>query len=59
MGLGTLMMLWSDSTGLPNEPEGQDVGVQCLESVLRVQKARTVAWDTEKEDSKVPKVVEG
>ncbi|GAA5825560.1 hypothetical protein JCM5353_002340 [Sporobolomyces roseus] len=44
---------------LPNEPEGQDVGVQCLESVLRVQKARTVAWDTEKEDSKVPKVVEG
>ncbi|GAA5950009.1 hypothetical protein JCM3765_004163 [Sporobolomyces pararoseus] len=44
---------------LPNEPEGQDVGVQCLESVLRVQKARTAAWDTEKEDSKVPKVIEG
>ncbi|GAA6010502.1 hypothetical protein JCM11491_006969 [Sporobolomyces phaffii] len=44
---------------LPNEPEGQDVGVQCLESVLRVQKARTLAWATEDEDSKVPKVVEG
>ncbi|GAA5913427.1 H(+)-transporting V1 sector ATPase subunit H [Sporobolomyces salmoneus] len=44
---------------LPNEPESQDVGVQCLESVLRVQKARTVAWETENGDSKVPKVIEG
>ncbi|GAA5861771.1 hypothetical protein JCM1840_005261 [Sporobolomyces johnsonii] len=43
----------------PNEPEGQDVGVQCLESVLRVQKARTAAWATEDDESKAPKVVEG
>ncbi|GAA5929733.1 H(+)-transporting V1 sector ATPase subunit H [Sporobolomyces koalae] len=44
---------------LPNEPEGQDIGVQCLESVLRVQKARTAAWETEREGSKAPKVAEG
>ncbi|GAA5916473.1 hypothetical protein JCM6882_006470 [Rhodosporidiobolus microsporus] len=45
----------------PNEPEAQDVGVQCLESVLRVAKARTAAWSTEEINgaAKAPKVIEG
>ncbi|GAA5831556.1 hypothetical protein JCM11251_000747 [Rhodosporidiobolus azoricus] len=45
----------------PNEPEAQDVGVQCLESVLRVSKARTAAWGTEDINgaAKAPKVIEG
>ncbi|GAA6030577.1 hypothetical protein JCM8097_006217 [Rhodosporidiobolus ruineniae] len=43
----------------PNEPDAQDVAVQCLESVLRVAKAREVAWSTESGEGKGPKVVEG
>ncbi|POY73016.1 hypothetical protein BMF94_4002 [Rhodotorula taiwanensis] len=35
----------------PNEPEAQDVGVQCFESVLRVSKARQYAWRAEETDS--------
>ncbi|GAA5988701.1 hypothetical protein JCM10908_003681 [Rhodotorula pacifica] len=31
----------------PNEPEAQDVGVQALESVLRVSTARELAWKAE------------
>lgn len=38
-------------TGSPNEPEAQDVGVQCFESVLRVSKARQYAWRAEETDS--------
>lgn len=57
--------------GSPNEPEAQDVGVQALESVLRVAEARELAWKAEQEgeqseDGKSaaaagtkPKVVEG
>ncbi|GAA5963528.1 hypothetical protein JCM8115_003399 [Rhodotorula mucilaginosa] len=56
----------------PNEPEAQDVGVQALESVLRVAKARELAWEAEQEEGQQsengksagaaamkPKVVEG
>ncbi|KWU42070.1 ATPase, V1 complex, subunit H [Rhodotorula sp. JG-1b] len=57
----------------PNEPEAQDVGVQALESVLRVAKARELAWQAEQDGeqsedgksagaaaaTKPPKVVEG
>ncbi|GAA5852102.1 hypothetical protein JCM8547_000157 [Rhodosporidiobolus lusitaniae] len=46
----------------PNEPDAQDVAVQCLESVLRVAKARSIAWSTESQEGgagKVLKVVEG
>jgi hypothetical protein len=58
--------------GSPNEPEAQDVGVQALESVLRVAKARELAWEAEQEEGQQsengksagaaamkPKVVEG
>ncbi|GAA6024941.1 hypothetical protein JCM10207_001439 [Rhodosporidiobolus poonsookiae] len=44
----------------PNEPDAQDVGVQCLESVLRVHRAREAAWAPEGEEAqaKGPKLVE-
>ncbi|ORY55172.1 armadillo-type protein [Leucosporidium creatinivorum] len=42
-----------------NDPEGQDVGVQCLEAALRVEKVRTAVWAAEGKDSEAPKVVEG
>jgi V-type H+-transporting ATPase subunit H len=45
--------------GSPNDPEGQDVAVQCLESVLRVAKARELSWDSDEGDAKGPKVIEG
>ncbi|TNY18749.1 ATPase, V1 complex, subunit H [Rhodotorula diobovata] len=45
----------------PNEPEGQDVAVQCLESVLRVSRARSMCWGPSegKEAVPAPKVIEG
>ncbi|GAA5878660.1 hypothetical protein JCM3774_000442 [Rhodotorula dairenensis] len=49
----------------PNEPEAQDVGVQALESVLRVSTARELAWKAEQAEqgeaksAPAPKVVEG
>ncbi|BGP44113.1 H(+)-transporting V1 sector ATPase subunit H [Rhodotorula kratochvilovae] len=45
----------------PNEPEGQDVAVQCLESVLRVSRARSMCWGPGegKEAAAAPMVIEG
>ncbi|GAA5986370.1 hypothetical protein JCM11641_005358 [Rhodosporidiobolus odoratus] len=46
----------------PNEPDAQDVAVQCLESVLRVSKARKAAWAAEVDDEAAAgksKIVEG
>ncbi|GJN94616.1 hypothetical protein Rhopal_007699-T1 [Rhodotorula paludigena] len=43
----------------PNEPEAQDVGTQCLESVLRVARARSMCWAPEGQEAKAPKVIEG
>jgi hypothetical protein len=45
--------------GNATDPEGQDVGVQCLEGALRVEKVRTMVWAAEGKDSDAPKVVEG
>ena len=45
--------------GNTSDPEGQDVGVQCLEAALRVEKVRTAVWSAESKDSDAPKVVEG
>ncbi|KAK4053341.1 H(+)-transporting V1 sector ATPase subunit H [Microbotryomycetes sp. JL221] len=49
------------------DPEGQDVGVQCLESALRVDKVRKAAWQAESasndgngsQSTTGPKVIEG
>ncbi|KAM0787224.1 hypothetical protein ACM66B_006462 [Microbotryomycetes sp. NB124-2] len=41
------------------DPDGQDVGVQCLESALRVDKVRKAAWAAEQKDGQGPKVLEG
>ncbi|GAA6061538.1 hypothetical protein JCM10212_002745 [Sporobolomyces blumeae] len=54
-GSATVIKLLRHLSGVirsPNEPDAQDVGVQCLESVLRVHKARRVAWDAEEGDDK-------
>lgn len=45
--------------GNDKETEGQDVGVQCLEGVLRLEKVRTAVWATESTTSEAPKVIEG
>ena len=46
-------------TGNTNDPEGQDVGVQCLEGILAVEKVRTAVWAAEDKDSDAPKITEG
>ncbi|GEM07701.1 V-type H+-transporting ATPase 54 kD subunit [Rhodotorula toruloides] len=41
------------------ETEGQGVADQCLESALRVVKAREISWDAGEGDAKAPKVIKG
>lgn len=45
--------------GNDKDVEGQDIGVQCLEGVLRIEKVRTAVWAAESKDSQAPKVIEG
>ncbi|GAA5856624.1 hypothetical protein JCM9279_006010 [Rhodotorula babjevae] len=59
--IAKLLQHLSNLVRQPNDPEGQDVAVQCLESVLRVSRARTMCWGpTEGKDAvAAPKVIEG
>lgn len=45
--------------GDDKDVEGQDIGVQCLEGVLRIEKVRMAVWAAESKDSQAPKVIEG
>ncbi|KAK4698448.1 V-type H+-transporting ATPase subunit H, partial [Phenoliferia sp. Uapishka_3] len=42
-----------------SDPEGQDVGVQCLEGILAVEKVRKAVWAAEDKESDAPKITEG
>ena len=56
-----LLIACGGCAGNSSEPEGQDVGVQCLEGTLRTEKVRAAVWAPEATDKEAdgPKLVDG